>query len=77
MVGAGEDRKNAGMSHITYKKQGGGISIVHKARGWYLNNGKCIILISKCQFFCHGSRAAGGKLVLEEVEVRGGGGSKG
>ncbi len=77
MVGVGEERKNAGIRHITYKKQGGGISIVHKARGCYLNFGKWIILISKCQFFCHGSRAAGGKLVLEEVEVRGEGESKG
>jgi hypothetical protein len=51
VVGVGEDRKNAGMSHITYKKQGGYISIVQKARGLYLNNGKCIILISKCQLF--------------------------
>ena len=42
----GEDRKNASMSHITYKKQGGGISIVQKARRWYLNNGKCIKLFS-------------------------------
>ena len=39
-VGVGEDIKDAGMSHIMYKKQGGGISIVQKARGWYLNNGK-------------------------------------
>ena len=31
------------------QKARGGISIVQKARGWYLNNGKCIVLISKCQ----------------------------
>ena len=51
VVGVGEDRRNAGMSHITYKKQGGCISILQKARGWYPNYGKCIILISKCQLF--------------------------
>ena len=32
-VGLGEDRKDAGMSHIAYKNQGGGISIVQTARG--------------------------------------------
>ena len=32
-VGVGEDRNDAGMSHIAYKNQGGGISIVQTARG--------------------------------------------
>ena len=39
-VGVEEDRNDAGMSHIAYKNQGGGISIVQTARGGYLNNGK-------------------------------------